>query len=97
MTKVIFRVDERDNQKEIIAVFPELAGDMNAYKTCGGYVHMGQHVTISADIPDWTRPATPEEYQDLLAELVSIGYDDLRVVKKMTRQDLEKRKEQVRA
>jgi hypothetical protein len=95
-TKVIFRVDERDNGYEVIAVFPEYAGDMNPYRTCQGYVHMGQHTTISADVMQWTRPAKPEEYKDLLSELVSIGYDDLKICWKFTRKDLEKRKEQTK-
>lgn len=92
ITKVIFRVDERDKGYEVIAVFPELAGDMNPYRTCTCYAHIGQHSAISTDFPQWTRPAKEKEYRDLKMELENgYGYN-LRVVKKMTRSDLELRK-----
>lgn len=96
MTKVIFRVDERDKGYEVIAVFPAIAGDMNPYRTCQGYAHIGQHTSISVDVMQWTRRAKPEEYKDLLDELVSIGYDDLQIRRKFSRKDLESRKEQTR-
>lgn len=96
MIKVIFRVDERDGGYEVIAVFPEMAGDMNPYTTCAGYVHLGQHTILSTDIMEWTRHARPEEYKDLLAELVSIGYDNLKIRRKFSRQDLLRRKEQTK-
>lgn len=91
-TKVIFRVDTRDKGYEVIAVFPAIAGDYNPYQTCAGYVHMGQHTTLSADVMQWTRPASPEEYKDLLAELVSIGYEDLIIAKRFSKKDLAARK-----
>jgi hypothetical protein len=93
-TRIIFRVDERDKGFEVIAVFPAMAGDMNPYRTCAGYMHIGQHTTISVDVMSWTRPAKPEEYKNLLAELVSVGYDNLKIMKRFTRQDLESRKAQ---
>lgn len=96
MTKVIFRVDTREHQREVIAVFPDQAGDLNPYRTCGGYVHMGQHTTIGADVMNWTRPARPDEYADLLKELESIGYNDIKIMKRFTRADLLKRQEQTK-
>lgn len=96
-TKVIFRKFnnswmQRDG--EIIAIFPAQAGDMNPYTTCNSYMHVGQHGACHVDIIRDTFPAKPEEYQDLLAELVSIGYDDLKIAKRMTRKDLVARKAQ---
>lgn len=95
-TKVIFRKTKRAWGDEIVAVFPALVGDMNPYRTCQGYAHIGQHCTVALDIMTWSRPAMPEEYKDLYDELISIGYDDLQIVKKMTRKDLEARKAQTK-
>ena len=42
---------------------------------------MGQHGTADyAHVISRTKPAKPEEYEDLLAELKTRGYDNLRVV-----------------
>lgn len=90
-TKVIFRRSRNDG--EIIAVLPELAGDSNPYKTCLCYVHVGQHSAISTDYTAWTVPVSLGTYAPLLAELESLGYD-LKVCKRSTRGDLEKRKKQ---
>jgi hypothetical protein len=58
-TKVIFR---KFKWGEIIALFPEIAGSMDAC-TCMSYMHEGQHG--AADCVGCTSPARPEEYQDL--------------------------------
>jgi len=74
MTKVIFR----KLQGELIALFPELPGDMNPHVTCLCYAHVGQHSAACVNLTgQYTTPATESEYADLLVELVSIGYDDL--------------------
>jgi hypothetical protein len=58
----------------VTAVFTDSLGEEGpgAYTV---YAHMGQHSTGS---PEWiaerTRPATPEEYADLLSELTGVGY-----------------------
>lgn len=98
-TKVIFRKFnnswmQRDG--EIIAIFPEQAGDTSPYATCNSYMHVGQHGACAVDIIQDTLPAKPEEYKDLLAELVSIGYDDLKIVRRFSRKDVEARKAQTR-
>lgn len=52
---------------------------------CAGYTHIGQH--FQADYNHCiskTKPATPAEYQDLLRELKSIGYD-VTVIKRANR------------
>lgn len=46
-------------------------------------MHDGQHAPADyAGVIACTRPATEEEYRDLLAELKSIGYDELRILKR---------------
>lgn len=82
MTQVIFR-KWRDTG-EIIALFPEQDGGGGL---CDSYMHIGQHGGANYPylVAGWygpTVPATPEEYADLLAELESIGYDDLVIRKK---------------
>lgn len=64
---VIFR---KQTDGEILAVFPNQL-EYNLYLEC--YAHIGQHSTCSLDYyRSDTRPATPEEYADLLAELTAI-------------------------
>lgn len=85
MTKlpVIFRVwQEHGKDKEIFALFPTIAGDTTGLY-CQSYQQIGQH--SGADYTGCirqSRPATPEEYKELLAELVRIGYDNLQVYKR---------------
>ena len=46
------------------------------------YEHIGQHGNACYPHPQ-TEPASPEEYKDLLNELVNrVGYTDLRIVKR---------------
>ena len=68
---VIFRADKRGEHKgTVTAVFPDLEANAGAY-VC--YAHIGQHSECSRG---WyvseTRPATPDEYRDLLRELRGI-------------------------
>jgi hypothetical protein len=75
-TPVVFRVWKGDDS-DIFALFPTIDGSVGF---CSCYQHIGQHG--SADYTRCimqSRPATPSEYEPLLAELVSIGYDDLKV------------------
>lgn len=79
MTKVVFR---KWKDGDIIALFPDEPWSRSDYSTTS-YMHVGQHgaadyVGVIAD----TRPAREKEYHDLLAELKTIGYTDLRVVKR---------------
>lgn len=90
-TKVIFRVDERYEDPEVIAFFPAMAGARNPYATCQAYVHNGQHIIADVHFSEWTRPATEAEYKDLYAELVGIGYNDLKVCKRTSQKDLQER------
>ena len=77
MTNVVFR-KEKDGQ--ILAVFGEIAD--NFYNlVC--YAHLGQHSACSLEYYRSTKPASAGEYQPLLNELQSIGYNDLRICKRL--------------
>jgi hypothetical protein len=75
VTKVMFLVNEKDpNDPDLFAYFPEENHDREGkFKTA--YSHIGQHSSASPDYAAESRPATPEEYADLKAELESIGYN----------------------
>lgn len=77
MTKVVFR---KFKDGEVIAVFPEVSYN---YVHIMSYQHVGQHGDCVPWISSFTKPATPDEYADLLAELKSIGYDDLQICKRI--------------
>lgn len=78
MQRVIFR--KFKDEGDIIAFFP----DQRNGQYVMSYQHIGQHgdgVYPNSS----TVPATPAEYASLLSELRRIGYDDLRVVKRVAR------------
>ena len=78
-TKVVFRYDKKAD--EVLAIFPELCISANYYVLC--YAHIGQHFeALHHHIIKTTQPATESQYCELLAELLAIGYDDLRVLKR---------------
>jgi len=67
---VSFRIEQ---VKDVIAVIHLPFNDDPNLLTC--YSHVGQHSSCHKDyITQNTRPATPEEYKDLLEELQNIGY-----------------------
>ena len=73
--KVVFR---KHPDGDIVALFPELSEDGSS---CVSYEHVGQHGSADyAYCISRTKPAKPEEYSDLLAELKTLGYDSLKVV-----------------
>lgn len=87
--KVIFRTFK---EGDVIALFPELPGDMDPYSTCMSYQHVGQHGAASVSLPNM-RPSTPEEYAPLLDELTRvIGYN-VRIGHRFSRSDFLKRRE----
>lgn len=90
-TKVVFR---KFHNHEIIALFPELPGTNDPF-TCLSYMHMGQHGAASADLSPYTTAAKPAEYEELRRELVSLGYDDLKVCSRFTRKDYDTRKKAI--
>jgi len=74
-TPVIFR---RFEDGEVMALFPATPGGQ--FGECQSYVHVGQHGAADYGLViRMTEPAAPAEYTDLQAELVDIGYTDLRV------------------
>ncbi len=82
---------------DIIALFPADVGTMDPY-TCSSYEQIGQHGSADpVGVMRATKPATPGEYADLLAELKRIGYDDLRIYQKLQSDFLEERKRKLRA
>jgi len=74
-TKILFLVNEKDPENpDVFAYFPEENFDSKGeYKTA--YSHIGQHSAVHPNYAEESRPATPEEYQDLKTELESIGYN----------------------
>lgn len=80
MTKVVFRKFRKGG--EVIALFPEEPWNPDA-GTVTSYMHVGQHSDADYDhVVAISRPAREDEYRPLLAELKSIGYDDLHVMKR---------------
>lgn len=79
MTKVVFRKFKQGG--DIIALFPEQINHRNL--TVCSYMHVGQHSDADyTGVIAVTTPATESESAGLLAELKSIGYDDLQVLKR---------------
>lgn len=72
-TKVQFLVNEKDPENpDLFAYFPE---EPYNEKYNSGYSHVGQHTGVHPQYAAESRPATPEEYAGLKAELESIGYN----------------------
>lgn len=92
MTKVIFR---KFRNGEVIALFPQEPATCDGW-LCVSYMHVGQHGSADPFIVNDTKPAMPYEYADLYNELKSIGYNDLAVCKRFSRNDYEIRKERAR-
>lgn len=74
-------VSFRVSYGEIVAVFPE---DKTYRGNMACYSHIGQHSYCNWDWYRKTKPASPEQYADLKAELEKIGYV-LKVVKRIQR------------
>jgi hypothetical protein len=93
-TKVIFR-KWTDKNGGVIAFFPEIPTEDVGY-FMQSYEHLGQHGSADYNkLLRYTRPAKPDEYADLKAELQGIGYN-LRIVKRHTYADFQHRRRQVR-
>lgn len=78
-TKVIFRKFKTGG--DVIAIFPEI---QDGYGTVLSYQHIGQHGACCINFSSFTVPANGTEIRPLLKELKSIGYTDLKIVKRMT-------------
>jgi hypothetical protein len=72
-TKVQFLVNEKDpKDPDLFAYFPDENYDKSGNKMA--YSHIGQHSAASPQYAAESRPATPEEYAGLKAELEGLGY-----------------------
>ena len=92
MTKVIFRTLRNG---EVIALFPQEPATPDGWE-CMSYMHVGQHGSADPMIVHGTKPAKWSEFVELLRELQSIGYNDLKLCTKFTKQDYKVRKERAR-
>ena len=90
MTKVIFR---KFGNGEVIALFPD---EQERGGNICSYMHVGQHGSADPNIVHRTRPAKWAEFVELLRELQSIGYNDLKICKKFTQEDYKVRQERAR-
>ncbi len=74
VTPVIFRKYPNSRGGEVVALFPEEPASEDG-RTCACYVHVGQHGEADpSHVVAATRPAKPEEYADLKAELEAPPY-----------------------
>lgn len=89
--KVIFR--KWPGTKDVIALFPEIPGSYVS-SLCQSYEHVGQHGSASESIMRYTKHASLQEAQELMEELVHIGYVPV-VVKRFTKQAREKRQKEI--
>ncbi len=97
MTPVIFRKWSKSEGGGIIALFPTELGTDDPY-TSNSYEHVGQHGSADpVGLIQRTTAAKPAEYADLLAELESIGYDDLKIYQKLQSSFLEERRKKLAA
>lgn len=88
VTPVLFRVERNGpGRGSVTAVFPTIPADASGHLMCC-YAQVGQHSGCSWSWYLKTRPATPEEYAPLAAELEAIGYR-LQVARRITRQHRE--------
>jgi len=91
VTPVIFKLDH--DEKRPFAAFPQTPGTLDPY-TMTAYVTVGGHVTASAEYVARCKPASPEQYAPLLAELQRIGYR-LQIRRRATSYDLAKRRAEI--
>lgn len=85
-TKVVFKVWTDDEKLagdifggDIIAIFPGIYFD-NKKEFFMSYQHIGQHGACHPDLLKNFKDASYKEYEELLKELESIGYDNLLVL-----------------
>jgi hypothetical protein len=69
---VVFR--RWKNTGDVIALFPELPADLGG-DHCDSYEHVGQHGGADYHgVVQHTKPCSPDDAADLVAELRTIGY-----------------------
>jgi hypothetical protein len=77
-TRTVFRKFEGEDgdtpelvSLNVIALFPDMSEGRG---TIGSYMHIGQHSAASELLLTQLKPAEPDEYADLKAELERLGY-----------------------
>lgn len=79
----------------VIALFPTIPADLQG--RCLSYMHVGQHGAADYQhVVSRTRPASPGECADLVAELTGIGYS-VRPVRRASRRMHEERRSGTRS
>lgn len=82
MTKCLFRIETTPGgARDVLAVFLEpwsTSGYMLA-----SYAHIGQHGPAAWDYVKGLRNATPAEAEPLLEELRRVGYEDIKVIRRL--------------
>lgn len=98
VTPVIFRKYPNSRGGEVVALLPEEPASEDG-RTCTCYVHVGQHGEADpSHVINTTRPATPEEYADLKAELEAAPYNyRLRICRRLNHTFLAARRIALRA
>ena len=86
MTNVKFYLEKNNIHSDVFAYFPNLISDRKGNVT--SYSHVGQHSGCSKDYIKGKRLASPLQYDSLLKELVSLGYDDLNVINKRRKNNI---------
>ena len=80
--EILFRMEKinEEGNEQPLALFPHNVADLRGNVTC--YAHTGQHSAADYDYTmKKSRPASYEEYEPLIEELQSIGYE-LEVIKR---------------
>lgn len=94
-TTVIFR---KYPDGEIIALFPLMPDSaVSLEPLIMSYLHIGQHGGANYQVVlSQTTPATPAEYGDLAKELEEVGYENLVIRKRISYDELNKAREDLR-
>lgn len=79
MIEVIFKKDKETG--EVIAFMPYEFCDWKGEFTC--YAHIGQHSNCDYRYYLKCKSAIEKEYKELLKELKYIGYDDIKIIKRI--------------
>ncbi len=79
-TRAVFR---KYPDGQIIALFPDIPWSRYRGEVTS-YMRLGQHGAADyKHVVATTRPATEDEYLDLLAELKQVGYENLNIAKRI--------------
>lgn len=83
--KVKFLIEKENNPDflpEVFAFFPNEKYNSFEPNIFTSYAHIGQHSACHIDYANECKEANYNQFQDLLRELISIGYNDLEIENK---------------